>query len=474
MKYITKNDWYTVGRYLGTLMMGIGISTLISLIIAIIYNENNYWSFIVPGSFSIVTGHFFHRLPEKASMKMKHGMIVSSLTWLWAGLIGSLVMTSYTHLDFLNAFFENISAWTTSGFTIFPDVEILPHSILFLRCFEEWIGGLGLVTLMGGVVLQSGKTIVQLYRSEARDEKISPSIGNTLKKLIKVYVGVTLVGVFIFVVAGMPIFDSICNTFTLISTGGIPIKNDSIGSYNNNLFNLISIVLMIIGATSFLTVYRSVRTKALSLLKDIQFQLMIFLIVTSFSIIIYFTSMSAMDVLFHVVSAITTTGASLDKNVQIADWSSVTKVIIILLMIVGGSTGSTAGAIKLMRVILIFKGFHSQIMSVLSPENRVTKLKISNLRIDETSIKKANSYFPFYMLILVIGWLVLVFYGYDPFNALFDVTSAQGNVGLSTGIISGTMPVFAKIMIIINMWAGRLEIISLLVFIRAVFDVIKR
>ncbi|MDR3223742.1 MAG: TrkH family potassium uptake protein [Methanobrevibacter sp.] len=473
MKYITKNDWYTVGRHLGTLMIGIGISTLIPLIIDIIYHESNYLSFIIPGLFSIIVGYFFHKLPAKATIKIKHGMIVSSLTWLWAGLIGSFVMIAYTP-DFISAFFENISAWTTSGFTMFSNVEVLPHSILFLRCLEQWIGGLGLVTLMIGVSLHSGKTVAQLYRSEARDEKISPSIGNTLKKLIKLYLGVTIVGILIFIVAGMPIFDAICNTFTSISTGGISIKNNSMGFYNNNFFNLISMFIMIIGATSFLTVYTSIRTKALSFLRDIQFQLMISLIIIFFIILYFTTDMAAMDLLFHVVSAITTTGSSLNTNTQIANWSSVTKVMIILLMIVGGSTGSTAGSIKLMRVILIFKGFYSQVMNVLSPESRVIKLKISNLKISESSIKEANNYLSLYMLILVIGWLVLIFYGYDPFNALFDVTSAQGNIGLSTGIISVTMPVFAKIMIIINMWSGRLEIISLLVLIRAGVDVLKK
>ncbi|GAA5818077.1 MAG: TrkH family potassium uptake protein [Methanobrevibacter sp. CfCl-M3] len=474
MRYITKNDWYTVGQHLGTLMVGVGISTLIPLIIDVIYHENNYMSFIVPGLFSITIGYFLHRIPAKATMKMKHGMIVSSLIWLWAGLIGSFTMMSCTSLDFVNAFFENISAWTTTGFTMFQDVEALPYSILFLRCLEQWIGGLGLVTLMMGAVLRSGKTVVQLYRSEARDEKISPSIGNTLKKLIKVYVLITIFGIAIFKIAGMPIFDAICNTFTSISTGGIPIKNSSMGFYNNNLFSLISIVIMIIGATSFLTVYKSFRTKFLSFLKDLQFQLMISLIVIFFIILHFTTDISYMNILFHVISAITTTGSSLDSSIQIANWSSVTKVMIILLMIIGGSVGSTAGAIKLMRVILIFKGFYSQIMNVLSPESRVIKLKISNLKINDTSIKEANSYLSFYMTLLIIGWLVLIFYGYDPFNALFDVTSAQGNIGLSTGIISSTMPIIAKIMLIINMWAGRLEIISLLVLIRAGFDVLKR
>nr|WP_318526200.1 potassium transporter TrkG [Methanobrevibacter arboriphilus] len=184
MKYITRRDIYIALYYLGKVMQGVGIVILLPIIIALIYREHIYLlGFIIPSLISLGVGTLLGRINPKCNrVRLKHGMIVSSLAWLWAAFIGALVMYICLDISFINAFFENMSAWTGSGFTIFQDVEILPNSILFLRSLEQWVGGLGVVVIMIGVLIHSGTAASRLYKSEAREDRIKPSIANTLKK----------------------------------------------------------------------------------------------------------------------------------------------------------------------------------------------------------------------------------------------------------------------------------------------------
>lgn len=478
MRYINKRDLDITGYFLGKIMQGVGIIVLIPVILAIIYHEYAcYLGFIIPSLLSLGIGTFLSRFinkpQHKNKVRLKHGMMVSSLAWLWAGFVGSLIMIIILDISFLDAFFENMSAWTSSGFTLFENVEVLPKSILFLRSLEEWIGGLGVVVLITGIFIHSGKAASRLYQSEARDEKIKPSMGNTLKKILQIYLIYTLIGIFLFLIAGMPIFDSINNAFTSISTGGMSIKNANMGFYKNNIFYIISIFLMILGATSFLTHYRAIKTKGLAILKDLQFRIMIILIIIATIIIYFATNFMPMNVIFHVVSAITTTGANIDSTTNITIMGPIMKVILLLLMVIGGSAGSTVGAIKINRIINSLRGIYKNILNIISPEGRVVTVKNSDKEIKGREIQEASSYIVLYIFFIFLGWIVLVFYGYDGMNSLFEVTSVQGNVGLSTGIINGMLPIGAKIMMIFNMWIGRLEIIPVLVILRSFIEIFK-
>jgi trk system potassium uptake protein TrkH len=478
MRYINKKDIKIIAYFLGKIMQGIGAIILIPIIIAIIYQEHHHLiGFIIPAIISIGLGTVLSKAigidTHKNKVRLKHGMMISSLAWLWAAFVGSLVMLIILDISFLDAFFENMSAWTSSGFTIFENVEILPKSILFLRSLEQWVGGLGVVVLIIAIFIHSGKAAARLYQSEARDEKIKPSMFNTLKKILQIYFIYTLIGVILFLIAGMPVFDSINNAFTTIATGGMSIKNANMGFYNNNIFYLISIFLMILGATSFLTHYRAFKTKGIAILKDLQFKIMICLIIIA-SIIIYFaTTFMPMNVVYHVISAITTTGANIDSTTNITLMEPIMEVILLFLMLIGASAGSTVGAIKLSRVITSLRGIYKNILNIISPEGRVVTVKIADKQIKENEIQEASTYIVLYLFFIFLGWIVLVLHGYDGMNSLFEVTSAQGNVGLSTGIINGSLEYGAKIMMIFNMWIGRLEIIPVLVILRSLIEIFK-
>ncbi len=467
-KYITKADLFVVLHYIGYIMQGLGVVLLAPILIALIYGEYiNISAFLIPCFTSFVLGTIFSKKFSKYDkLRLKHGMLISSFAWLWASLMGAAIMAISLDIHFIDALFENMSAWTGSGMTFFVNVEILPKSILFLRSLEQWIGGLGIVIIFIGILIRSGTAASRLYKSEAREEKIKPNIANTLRKALEIYLIYTAIGVALFILVGLPIFDSVNLTFTSISTGGMSIKNANIGFYQNSLVYIISMFLMIVGATSFTIHYRIVKTKGKSVLKDVQFQFMIILILIASAIIFITNTGVPIEELYTIISAVTTTGANVIPPQELATWKGSSLIIIMVLMLIGGSSGSTVGGLKLIRVITVLKGMNLTVTNLVSPEGRVLNTRIGGKKINEREIKEASAYIVLFILFLIFGWIVMTLYGYDPFTALFDVISLQSNNGLSTGIVWGGLPIPAKLTLIFLMWIGRLEIIPILVVFR--------
>lgn len=477
MRYINKSDLLIIARYLGILMIGIGLMCLVPIIIDFAYLESNAASYLVPSLFSLLLGLLIYKSLEKYEMsklRLKHAMVVSSLAWIWAGLICGLILFFVTHISIIDAVFESVSALTGSGITIYADVESLPYSILFFRGFQQWIGGLGVVVMIISVLAKPGSVSSKLYVSEAREDRLKPSTKATLKRTILIYVIYTVLGVVLYVLAGMPLFDSVCNTFSIISTGGMNVKNANMGFYGDDVIYFITIILMILGATSFLVHFRFIKTRGRSLIRDSQFKVMIGLIAVS-SLLIYFTSsVVPMDNLFVVVSAITTTGASIESSVAMGAWPPFVIFIIMMLMIIGGSTGSTVGALKLMRVITFAKGIYRNSREIWSPEGSVVPLKNEGKKLSEKVVEQSGNYIALYFMLILFTWALLCMYGHDPFDSLFFTMSMQGNVGLEIGQVSQTLEPSLKVLGMFNMLTGRLEIYPILITLRAFFEIFKR
>ena len=345
-KYISKADLLVVLHYLGYIMQGLGIVLLAPILVALIYGEYiKVSAFFIPCFISFLLGTAFtKKFKNYNKLRLKHGMLISSFAWLWASMIGASIMTLSLDIPFVDALFENMSAWTGSGMTFFLNVEILPKYILFLRSLEQWIGGLGIVIIFIGILIRAGTAASRLYKSEAREEKIKPNIANTLRKALEIYLIYTAAGIILFILAGLPIFDAINLTFTSISTGGMSIKNANVGFYQNSLVYIITMALMILGATSFSIHYKIVKTKGKSVLKDVQFQLLICLILIASAFILVTNKMVPIEELFTIVSAITTTGANVVPPYELARWSSASLIVLMVLMLIGGSSGSTGGS----------------------------------------------------------------------------------------------------------------------------------
>lgn len=477
MRYINKTDILVIARNSGMLMIGIGIMCLIPIIVDLIYLEFNAVCFLIPGLISIFIGIICVKALNKYSkhkMRLKHGMIISSLSWLWACIICGLVLYFATQINIVDGMFESMSALTGSGITIYGDVEVLPKSVLFFRSLQQWVGGLGVVMLIIAILTKPGTISAKLYQSEAREERIKPSTKATLKKTIKIYLIYTAAGIILYLLAGMPVYDSICNTFSIISTGGMSIKNANIGFYQNDIIYFITIVLMILGATSFLVHYKVIKTRGKSLIHDLQFKIMITLIAGS-TIILYLASkIVPIELLFTVVSAVTTTGASVQSSAVMGTWPTFVIIVLMTLMTIGGSSGSTVGALKLMRVITFFKGTYKHLREILSPEGRVVPLQISGQKLSDKAVAQSGNYITLYILCILITWALLCLYGYEPFSCLFYTMSIQGNVGLEIATIAPTLELPLKLLSIFNMWTGRLEIYPVLITLRAIFEIFKR
>lgn len=456
-------------------MQGLGVVLLAPILVALIYGEYiKVSAFLIPCFISFFLGTAFtKKFSNYNKLRLKHGMLISSFAWLWASLIGASIMALSLDIHFVDALFENMSAWTGSGMTFFVNVEILPKSILFLRSLEQWIGGLGIVIIFIGILIRSGTAASRLYKSEAREEKIKPNIANTLRKALEIYLIYTAAGIILFILAGLPIFDAVNLTFTSISTGGMSIKNANVGFYQNSLVYIITMALMILGATSFSIHYKIVKTRGKSVLKDVQFQLLICLIVIASAFILITNKMVPIEELFTIVSAITTTGADVVPPYELARWGSASLIVLMVLMLIGGSSGSTGGGLKLIRVITVIKGMNLTVTNLVSPEGRVVNTKIGGKKINEREIKEASAYIVTFLIFLVCGWIIMTLYGYDPFTALFDVISIQSNNGLSTGIVFGGLPTPLKLTLIFLMWIGRLEIIPVLVVFRTIAGLIN-
>ena len=477
MRYINKSDLLVVARNMGFLMIGIGVLCLVPIIADLIYLEFNAIIFIIFALISIFLGLIFVEALKKYDvnkMRLKHAMMVSTLPWIWASLICGSILHFITGISMIDSIFECMSALTGSGITIYPDVEILPYSILFFRAFQQWVGGLGIIVMIIFALSKPGVVSSKLYLSEAREDRIKPSIKATIEQTLKIYLILTIFGIVLYLIVGMPLFDSICNTFCIISTGGMSIKNANVGFYQSNLIYFVTMVIMILGATSFLVHFNLIRTRGKSLINDLQFRVMMALIAVA-SLLIYLTSyIVPMDILFVVVSAITTTGASIQSSTVMGGWPAFSIFIIMVLMLIGGSTGSTVGALKLMRVIAFIRGIYRNLREIWSPIGSVVPLNRSGEKISENLVEQSGNYIAIYLILILISWSLLCLYGHDTFDSLFFTISMQGNIGLEIGQISQSLDWPLKIAGMFNMLTGRLEIYPVLITLRAIFEVFRK
>ncbi|WP_232833865.1 TrkH family potassium uptake protein [Saliphagus sp. LR7] len=502
----------TVARDVGRILQVVSLMLLVSIVIAGL-NEEYYAipsfavSAVIMGGLGLIVARQFSNAssPEKLE-----AMVTAALAWATVGVLGGIPFlliawtmavdpfptwmntpplddTTAIFLNPLDAVFESMSGFTGTGLTMAVIEEQLPRSLHWWRSFTEWIGGVGVIVLTVAILARPGSGSLTLYESEARSEKIHPSIVNTVTEIWKIYLGLTIGSVVLFLLVGMPLWDAINHGMTGISTGGFSVHADSIAHYGSPLIEYAVVPVMIAGSIAFPVHYLIFKGELRNFYTDLQTR-WVFLWFSIGSIILTALLLSNQQYesveetirigLFQFVSATSNTGfgtTTIGSGTERA-WTAGATFIACIGMLTGASAGSTVSGLKLVRVITLVKGTVWQIQDVFYPSSAVRHLQMGQRTLDEDQVQReyteATVVFVLWIAFLIIGVAVLLRTHSSAFPVeyiIFDVMSAQSNVGLDAGVVRPEMPSIAKGMIIVNMWVGRLEIIPVAVLLGTVF-----
>lgn len=456
MKIFKKSDISGIFHELGILISTIGFIMLLPSFIGIYFHEPFFY-FLFPSLFFMILGLLINKITKPISVKLKHAMVISALAWLMASLIGAIPFyIGIEYFSYLDGVFESMSAWTTTGFSIVSDVESLPRTLQFWRSFEQWIGGVGVLAMVITILSKAGASAY--YRAEAREEKIMPSTIGTIKKIWQIYLLYTTIGICLLYLSGLNLWSALNICMCGISTGGMSISNQSFPF--NNFAKIIMTLIMYIGGVVSFSVHHNVLTGRR--VDDIQTKTSIPILFFAAFVITLTSGIDPLDSLFTVVSAMTSTGFS---SVQISSLTNISIAVLIFVMAIGGGTGTTTGGIKLIRLVIMAKGFYYRLKEVVSPGNAIIYKKIGKNQLSDFLILDAFIIAFAYILHYLFGTLVLISLGYDPFLSVFESVSLVANMGLSVDIVNHSLHPVAKILGVFSMWVGRLEIIPIYVLI---------
>ena len=475
---------------IGKLMILIGLFVAAPLIILPWYPDEikYFWEFLIPGGGSALLGIILcilkGRNPGPQSVSWKTSVGRSSLTvlfaWTWGVIIGAIPFVLGNQLTVVQALFEAVSGWTTTGLSTI-DVSKTTPIYLFHRSFMQYCGGLGFIMVM--ILFISNKHAMNLYSAEGHPDKIMPNIKKTAQAIFIIYNVCLVLGSIAYKIAGMTWFDSICHCMCSLSTGGFSTKLASIGEYDSLPIEIITIVLMLIGTTNFaaLILLATGKLKAFWRVSEVRFMFLVLLVLippTAFSLA-HGLNISLGEgfrkASFDIVSAMSTSGYS---TMSYAEWPQFAIGVLIIAMVMGGGIGSTAGGVKLSRVYILFRMVGLQIQKKMNPSRSVRAPSYwrANVKepIDEELQSETTGFFLTYLLLLIVGTFALSLAADCTLTeAMFDMSSSLSTVGLSIGITGPTTGNAALIIEMIGMFLGRLEIFIVLVGITFGFKMLS-
>ncbi|MCR5481995.1 MAG: TrkH family potassium uptake protein [Clostridia bacterium] len=467
------------GTYYGIVIIMIGMLMACPLLILPFYhNEIKYApAFLLPASISVLIGSVICILRPYHKFKgnrwqplIKEGSVPVLFVWLYAFFAGSVPFIMISDMSFTLSLFESVSGWTTTGLTV-VDVSKLPHLLLLHRSFMQYCGGLGFVIMI--TTISGNPETMSLYNAEGHPDQLKPSLRGTARIIAKLYLGGLVLGIAAYCIAGMPPFEAICHTMSALSTAGFSTNTTSMAAYNNSAINIITIVLMLVGASNFYIVFLTARGKIGTVLRESEVKFMAGLTI-SFSLLaacnLYAEGKGSighclMNGTFGVITTFTTTGYSLEKY---AVWPAFSLGLLALLMIIGGSAGSTAGGIKLLRACLLLRITIDDLKQHLTPDRSVTSLTYrkhqTNLYISKRIKENTIGFVIVYMLTLTAGILLITLTSDCSLStAAFEFASALGTVGISNGLTGPHTNPATLYIEMFGMFLGRLEIIMVFV-----------
>ena len=468
-------------RYILCRMLGVeAVLLMIPVIVAALYQEMSGIAFLIPAGILLLL--FFLagvKKPEQSHIYGKEGMVIVALAWILWSLFGAMPFTISGFIpNYMDAFFETVSGFTTTGASILTDVEAMSKGMLYWRSFTHWLGGMGVMVFLLAVIPASEKGsgfTMHLLRAESPGPnvgKLVPRMRQTATILYMLYIALTMICFVFLLIGDMSPFEAICTAYGTAGTGGFGIKNDSMASYSVYIQNVCTVFMILFGV-NFTCYYMLLLGKVKDVLKDEELRLYLGLIFSSVILISINTrSMfhslgeTVQQVFFQVATIITTTGfATTDFDL----WPTFSKAILIILMFCGASAGSTGGGFKCGRILLLFKNLQRNLHKTLNPQ-KVLVVRNNGQVVSEKVLDNLNTYLIAYVMITIVSFLIICLDGKSLTTTMTSVAACFNNIGPGLDGVGPTcnyhnFSVLSKIVLIVDMLAGRLEIFPIMILL---------
>lgn len=444
-------------------------------LVGFIYKEDAAFSFLIVAALCFVLGTIFtHKRPKSSNLYTREGFVTVALSWIIMSIFGALPFVMCRDIpSYVDALFETISGFTTTGSSILNDVETLSHASLFWRSFTHWIGGMGVFVFIMAILPLMGGSTMNLMKAESPGPSVSklvPHVKDTAKILYIIYIVITLCEIILLYAFGMPLFDSLAISFGTTGTGGFGIKNDSLASYSSALQIIVTIFMILSGVNySFYFCLLSGKIKDAFHIEEVRWYF--FLILVASGVVIYDTqhmydSMeeTVRHAFFQVGSVITSTGfATTDFDL----WPSMSKTFLVILMFIGACAGSTGGGIKVSRLVILFKSIRKELSLIIHPRE-IRKLRMDGHVIDHSTLRSTNVFLIVYFVLLLCSTLLISVDEFDFTTNFTSVVSMLSNIGPGLNLTGPTQnfsifSVFSKFVLMFDMLAGRLELFPMMV-----------
>lgn len=486
-------------NYLGALLVIIGLLMLLPLVPYWLYDEGSArispLTFILPALVSVTLGIITQKNFSYKTPSVMGAMVITALGWILVGVMGGLPYMLGLHKPFIDAFFESVSGFTTTGITVFEGLDAMPRCILFWRSFTQWLGGLGILSFFIAVSFRGGSTAAVLFSSEGHKIDVSrpvPGIFHTLKILWGIYGIFTLVSFLCFWAGGMSLFDALNHCFTCISTGGFSTHDLSFDFWAQHhfrhawLLEYFAIIFMLAGGANFLIHYKVLTGDPLAAFRDFEIKWYWGLLFGAVALVIIdhliiFSRQETINpgmlhhlfrtTLFQTSSLLTSTGY-LTTDINASFFPALSKQIFLVIMIIGGCVGSTSGGIKVLRAAFLSRLFSTHLRRLSLSRQATVPLVISGKVISEAEIQRVAALFWSWMVIIVAGgFITAAFSDLDPWQSFSGMISAMGNMGPFYFSVHkmASLSWVVKFTYIMGMLAGRLEILPLAMLFKVLF-----
>lgn len=463
-------------KVLGSILKLEAVFMLPSLMIAWYTNQVDQLAFLITIIITGILGFILSFINRKCDryIGIKEGLVIVSLTWLIASIFGALPLyISKSTPTYIDAFFEIVSGFTTTGATVISNVEVLPKGILFWRSFTHWIGGMGILVFTLILLPALGIGGFQIFKAETTGPiagKLAPKMKDTARILYGIYLTITVIQVIFLKLGGMTLFESLVYTFGSVGTGGFATKNSSVGAYNSTYIHLVIGIFMLLSGVNFSIYYSLLRRRWKEIFEDEELRLYLIIVavaVLAIAINLYRTSYNSIglafrDSFFQASSIITTTGYS-TANFDL--WPTFSKAILFLLMFIGGCAGSTAGGMKIIRILVILKVIKREVLKMFHPR-AMSPVKLNYRVLPNETIARIYSFSGLYIIVFALSTILVSLEGVDLVSAMSSVAATLGNIGPGFGFVGPINTFFgysqiAKIFFAFLMLLGRLEIFTI-------------